>query len=191
MRIYKIDLKYLKYLHNSDYRVQYNINYSDSKNQNRPYIGPVLKQDGLFYYAPLEHPRPEHQALHSNNKIIKINGGRLGIIGINNMIPVPQEYLIDFDISQDKNSRTLISQLIYCRHNKRLLYHSANKTYFAKLKNADKHYSSCDFKLLAKKCNEYSNNRDIELNQSIAASSEQIKPILPNEIAGGGFTQMF
>ena len=112
MKFYKVDLEYIRYLHSNDSRVQYNANYTDVLNQNCPYIGVVLKINEHNYFAPLEHPRPNHKLLKPNLHIYKIKGGRLGIIGLNNMIPVPEASLIDFDINADKNKKILVSQYI-------------------------------------------------------------------------------
>lgn len=61
MKFYKVDIDYIKYLHGFDDRVQYNSNYTDMLNQNRPYIGVVLEINQQNYFAPLEHPRPSHK----------------------------------------------------------------------------------------------------------------------------------
>lgn len=197
MRIYKINLNYIKYLHNADSKVQYNRNYTDSKNQNRPYIGPVLKKDGLFYYAPLEHPRPEHEKLKDSNHIEKIVGGRYGLIGINNMIPVPKDQLIDFDIRADNNSKVLISQLVFCRKHLDEIKSKARKIYYAQTNpnTAKLQHSCCNFKLLESKCWKYKlqpQDMSLEQNNSNTQSADntlQQKVMLPNEISGVGFIQ--
>lgn len=129
MKFYKVDIDYIKYLHGFDDRVQYNSNYTDMLNQNRPYIGVVLEINQQNYFAPLEHPRPSHKNLKSNVHIYKIKGGKLGIIGLNNMIPVPEIALINFNINIDKNRKILISQYIECSNDWDTIKNKAAQVY--------------------------------------------------------------
>ncbi len=186
MRIYKIDLDYIKYLHSYDNKVQYSTKYTDAQNQNRPYVGPVLIKDGISYYAPLEHPRPAHSKLKDSIYLAKIDGGKYGIIGINNMIPVPDNKLIDFDISKDKNRNVLISQFVFCKKHSRELVWKANKVYtaLANSQTTPSQYTSCNFIKLKEIVLEHS-------KQSQTITSTPHTPILPNEIPGFGFTQNF
>jgi len=72
IKLYKINLDYIKYLYsNYDSKVQYNINQNEEYNKNRPYVGVLLKINDLSYFAPLEHPRPQHKNLKNNPHIIK------------------------------------------------------------------------------------------------------------------------
>lgn len=181
LRIYKIDLDYIKHLHSQDDKVQYNSDYTNTQNQNRPYIGPILIKDGISFYAPLEHPRSVHTKLKESSYLIKIDGGKYGLIGINNMIPVPDDKLIDFDISKDKHSKVLISQFVFCKKHIRELVRKANKVYVAQTNPDTAHtqYSSCNFIKLKNSAYKFSNHKHIQ------------SPILPNEIVGFGFTQSF
>ena len=45
LRLYKIDINYIKYLYSFDNRVQYNPNREDEYSAKRPYLGVVLKID--------------------------------------------------------------------------------------------------------------------------------------------------
>lgn len=157
MKFYKVDVNYIKYLHGFDNRVQYNVNYTNTLNQNRPYIGVVLKINQQNYFAPLEHPRPSHKTLKSNVHIYKIKGGKLGIIGLNNMIPVPEIALIDFDINTDKNKRILVSQYIECSNDWDTIKSKAVQTYQKRITSPNKFERKmyCNFKLLEKKCLDY------------------------------------
>lgn len=176
MQIYKIDIDYIKYLHKFDSRVQYNPNYDDNKNQNRPYIGVLLNVNGCDYFAPLEHPRTSHQNLKNNLHILKIKGGRLGIIGLNNMIPVPKNALISFDINKDSNSNILISQYIECKKHWTNIEDRANKVYQRRTVSPNrfeiKNY--CDFTLLEQKCLEYNktHNKQLPLSAKIKAAQQ-------------------
>ena len=186
MRIYKIDLDYIKHLHSQDDKVQYNSDYTNSQNQNRPYIGPILIKDGISFYAPLEHPRSVHTKLKESSYLIKIDGGKYGLIGINNMIPVPDDKLIDFDISKDKHSKVLISQFVFCKKHIRELVRKANKVYtaLANSQTTPSQYTSCNFIKLKEIAVEHS-------KQSHTITFTPHTPVLPNEIPGFGFTQNF
>lgn len=168
MKIYKIDLDYIKFLHQSDNRVQYNSTYNDSKNENRPYIGIVLSINGLNYFAPLEHPRPQHANLKSNPHIYKIKNGKLGLIGLNNMIPVPVEALISFDIKKDPNSAILQSQYVECKNNWNVIQRKANDIYRRRTIKPNKFEQKvyCDFKLLETECKKYISVKGYSLNQN-------------------------
>lgn len=63
IKFYKINLDYIKYLHDIDRRVQLHEGKPDTYNENRPYVGVVLSVNGRQYFAPLEHPRAQHQKM--------------------------------------------------------------------------------------------------------------------------------
>ena len=54
----------------------------------------------LNYFVPLEHPRKEHMNLKNNEFILKIHNGKYGILGFNNMLPIPDSQLIEFNINE-------------------------------------------------------------------------------------------
>ncbi len=158
MRFYEIDIEYIKYLFKFDKRVQYNDTYGDNKNQNRPYIGVVLEINGYKYFAPLEHPRPKHQTIKNKPQIYKIKWGRLGIIGLNNMIPVPEIALLEFDINSSENKDILISQYIDCKQHWSVIQNKAKTTYEHRV-HTPREFDievCCDFELLEQKSLEYS-----------------------------------
>ncbi|MGN1468209.1 MAG: type III toxin-antitoxin system ToxN/AbiQ family toxin [Ruminococcus sp.] len=184
MRFCRIDLNYIKYLYQYDNRVQYNPSYSDSKNENRPYIGIVLNINSQNYFAPLEHPRPSHKNLKNNLHIFKIQKGKYGIIGLNNMIPVPKESIIDFDINNAPNRNILLQQYVFCKNHWKVIINKAEQVYIKRTNNPNSFEKKvyCDFKLLEEKCREY-----------IQAHQQEQQPILPNQIPNtqdfSGFTQ--
>lgn len=169
MKIYKVDIDYIKYLHNFDNRVQYNENYTDTLNQNRPYVGVVLNINGQNYFAPLEHPRPSHKKLKSNLHIYKIKGGKYGIIGLNNMIPIPNAALINFNINTDKNRNILVSQYIECSKDWNNIQSRAIQIYNKRITAPNKFEKKmfCNFVLLEQKCAEYIKFKTQEQSQSL------------------------
>lgn len=146
-RLYHITERYIQYLHNVDYRVQYN------KGQRRPYVGIVLSVSGVDYYVPLESPKPNHANIKASSPILKMDGGKLGILGFNNMIPVPKSELLDFDVqavADAKYQALLFKQIAFCEKNRDAIYNRAQRTYrmaaFEKIPAYTK--VCCDFFLL-------------------------------------------
>ena len=164
IKIYKIDLEYIKHLYyNYDNRVQYNEKMSMEYNQNRPYIGILLDIKGIQYFAPLEHPRPQHKTLKSNPHIIKIKDGNYGLIGLNNMIPVHKSHLIEFDINKDKNKDILITQFIFCQKKINTIREKALNIYERRTLNPNSFEEKiyCDFKKLEKGLLDYCKDKEI------------------------------
>ena len=144
---YHIHDKYIRFLHSGDGRVQFN------KGQSRPYVGIVLQIDSTSYFVPLESPTPNHAKLSSSGPILKLKDGKLGIMGFNNMIPVPDVALIDFDfddIEDEKYRMLLINQLDFCNRNRDLILHRARSTYNKAVGNKVPYYREvcCNFKKL-------------------------------------------
>ena len=101
LKLYRIDINYIKYLYNFDNKVQYNPNREDDYTARRPYLGIVLIVNKLDYFVALEHPRVQHQQMKNNPFIFKIHNGKYGILGFNNMIPVKKTELVEFDINKE------------------------------------------------------------------------------------------
>lgn len=125
-KFYFIEDKYVRFLRSGDRKVQFN------KNHSRPYVGIVLQINDIDYYVPLESPKPNHTSIKSGGPVLKLDNGDLGIMGFNNMLPVPEEALIGFDINVIPNSKyknLLRNQLRYCNKNKNLIIRRAHTTY--------------------------------------------------------------
>ena len=89
MKLYTIDAKYLDYLSNYDQKVP-----TEHGQHKRPYVGVVIQQGDVKYFAPLSSPKPKHQRMSDHMlDCIKLSGGRLGVVNLNNMIPAPEETL--------------------------------------------------------------------------------------------------
>lgn len=125
-RFYHIDEHYIRFLHSLDNRVQHN------KGQRRPYIGIVLSIDGINYYVPLESPKPNHANIKGGGPVMKLDDGRLGVMGFNNMIPVLPSCLLEFNIQEVTDQQykmLLLNQLEYCNKNEEVIIHRAQTTY--------------------------------------------------------------
>lgn len=85
MKIYTIDTAYIAYLRTIDKRVPI-----QHKNLvNRPYAGIIVMENQQKYFIPLSSPKPKHIHMKNQLDFIKIADGKLGVLNLNNMIPVP------------------------------------------------------------------------------------------------------
>lgn len=157
LRLYKIDINYIKYLYSFDDRVQYNPNREDEYSANRPYLGVILKIGKYDYFVPLEHPRKSHKTMKNNVFIFKIHNGKYGILGFNNMIPVKKEQLVEFDINKQiaGYKQILISQYHFCNKHSKEIEEKAKETYNKSERNHFMRKICRDFRLLERKCEEY------------------------------------
>lgn len=162
LRLYRIDINYIKYLYKFDTRIQYNPNMVDDYTSRRPYLGVILKVNKFNYFVPLEHPRPSHIKMKNNIFIFKIHNGKYGILGFNNMIPVKQEQLIYFDINKEdlKYRQVLISQYHFCNKHSQEIEEKAKETYIRRQNNSFFKKICCNFKLLEEKCLNYNSNNN-------------------------------
>lgn len=81
LKLYRVDVNYIKYLYSFDNKVQYNKEQKDEYTKKRPYLGVVLQVNEFEYFVPLEHPREAHQKMKDNIYILKIHNGKYGILG--------------------------------------------------------------------------------------------------------------
>lgn len=158
LKIYRVSDKYVRYLNGADKRVQYN------KSSRRPYVGVVLTVGSYRYFVPMESPKENHKKLRPSIHIMPIDGGKYGILGFNNMIPVPSAALIPLDINSEpdkKYAELLKRQATYINRHKTDVLDRAAKTYFrATTKNKDNFFVKvcCDFKRLEIACDNYNPN---------------------------------
>ena len=157
LRLYRIDIDYIKYLYQFDKRVQYNEQREDEYTQRRVYLGIVLQVNELNYFVPLEHPRPAKKKKINNIFIFKIHNGKYGMLGFNNMIPVYDTELVDFDINKEntKYKQILISQYHFCNKHIQEIQTKALETYNRSQKSKFLKNVCCNFKLLEEKLKEY------------------------------------
>ena len=161
LKIYKVEDKYIRYLHSIDDKVQHN------KNAKRPYVGVVFSFGGFNYFVPMESPKPNHSKIKSGKHILKLKNGEYGLLGFNNMIPVHKNALISFDIAKEPDERyrnLLQNQIRICNRMKADILDHAQKTYFGVINGNEFLVKiSCNFKELeraSKKYNpNYNNNR--------------------------------
>ena len=157
LRIYRISDHYIRFLRGLDKKVQYN------KGNRRPYVGVVLSIGGFRYFVPMESPKENHQNIKSGKHILRLESGQYGQLGFNNMVPVHNDALIEYDINaeQDEAYRELLKrQATICNRMKADVLNCAQRTYFDVVNKKNKFLVgiSCDFKALEKACKSY--NKD-------------------------------
>lgn len=157
LRIYRVSDHYIRFLNSRDSKVQYN------KGARRPYVGVVFSFGGFRYFVPMESPKPNHAKIKPGKHIIKLDGGRYGLLGFNNMIPVHKDALIEFNIDEESNPayRDLLKrQVSLCNRIKADILNHAQMTYFDVVDQSNKFLVSisCDFKKLEAACKSY--NKD-------------------------------
>ena len=165
---YIANSKYVNYLRKYDNMVE-NINYVSKL---KPYIGIILFINDFNYYVPISSPKNKHYKMKEDIDFIKIvKGDRIiGILNINNMIPISN---IDIEIldykkinnyrnfDSEKEKRLYISflscELRLINNKIEKIKESAMKLYNEKINNPNSKISKrcCDFKLLEEKCKLY------------------------------------
>lgn len=157
LRIYKVTDHYVRYLHGVDTKVQHN------KNARRPYVGIVFEFAGFKYFVPMESPKPNHVNIKAGKHILRLDNGKYGLLGFNNMIPVHNDALIIYDIDAEPDPQykeLLKHQAVICNRMKADILNRAQKTYFDVTGKTNKFLMSisCDFKKLEKACKAYNKN---------------------------------
>lgn len=158
LRLYRVTDKYIHFLKSRDIRVQ------DNKKRRRPYVGIVLLVGDYRYFVPMESPKPNHAKIKPGRHIMKLDDGKLGLLGFNNMIPVPDDALVSFDIDNEpdlKYGELLRRQVTYINRRKADVLNHASQTYYnvVNKKNAFLLSICCDFKKLERACKQYNPNR--------------------------------
>lgn len=172
---YSIDLKYVRSLSKADDKVM-SISPQIGK-EIRPFVGVVVLMNGKKYCIPLTSPKDKFKSRKSQVDFIKIYDEKcknsdgcpklIGILNINNMIPVDSSVVTKFDLKLHGNDAVPVkkrkelmqNQLRWCRKNSVTIQNRANKVYrlVAQLpeKNRNLTRRCCDFKKLEKILDKY------------------------------------
>ena len=152
LRLYKVTDDYISYLKEFDDKVREN-------KGRRPYVGVLLQIGNIKYFAPLASPKPKHLLMNSAPDFVKINEGKYGLINLNNMIPVADEAIIEFDVIDEPDlqyQNLLFNQIYYINRMEEIILNRANKLYQAVLKDCNfLGGRCCNYGLLEEKCKEY------------------------------------
>lgn len=166
LKLYRISDKYIRYLKSRDHRVQ------DNKNRRRPYVGVVLLVGNYKYFVPMASPKPSHAKIKPGHHIMRIKNGNLGQLGFNNMIPVPEEAIICFNIDDEpdlKYAELLRRQVSFINRHKADVFDHASKTYYGVVTKKTKFLVDicCDFRNLERACSNYDpNHQPARCNQT-------------------------
>lgn len=189
----RVEEDYIEYLRNFDNKVQ--INSSKYDKDNKPFLGVLFKINGLEYFSPISSNKKSklqimfNTYIETNKKPIdmffiedlkKSERTLLSILNINNMIPVPKEAIIYFDITNDKDFSLLRKEIDYCKRNKEHIIKSAIRIYKAVRNHTwdSLEKRCCNYTLLEEKCKDYSIQKKIE-NEEKEIKDKRVKEILP------------
>lgn len=178
LKLYQIDMKYVRNLHNADDRVE-SVSPQIGK-ANRVFVGIVVTHDNRQYCIPLSHPKEKHKNMANNAELqkIEVEGKLIGVLNFNLMIPITEALLILVDLTVHNNDapaikawkRLCIKELKWCRNkaNETLIRDKARNLYHlctsddekdGEKKKAFKGKKRClDFKKLEKICDKYNGN---------------------------------
>lgn len=136
-KLYKLNMKYIRNLHNVDDKVL-SVSPQMRKN-NRVFIGIVIVCGSHKYCIPLSSPKEKHK--HMKNSMdfskIEVNVKLLGVLNFNLMIPIEEEQLQYVDTTIFKRDRESIryykklcaQELEWCQANSEVICNKANVLY--------------------------------------------------------------
>ena len=173
LKLYQVDMKYIRDLHNADNRVE-SVSPQIGKS-NRVFVGIVVIQHGIKYCIPLSHPKEKHKNMANNAELHKIivDDKLIAVLNFNLMIPVTEKQLIDIDLKEHKNDsysikawkRLCIKELKWCRkpENETIIMDKVRNLYLLCTSGREfKGKKRCvDFEKLEKVCLRYNQKLDI------------------------------
>lgn len=174
-KLYKVDMKYIRNLHNIDDKVL-SISPQTGKD-NRVFIGIVVVCGIHKYCIPLSSPKEKHMKMKNSMDFskIEINGKLLGVLNFNLMIPIEEEQLQVIDTTIFKRDRENIKyykklceqELEWCQRNNEVICNKANVLYKKYLSNENflGKERCLDFPKLEAECKKY----NIKIKTSIKA----------------------
>lgn len=163
--IFRIDMKYIRNLHNIDDRVL-SVSPQIGKDE-RPFLGVIIICNKQKYCVPLSKPKKKHIRMRDKIDFKKIvyNGTLIGVLNFNLMIPVEEAQIqrIDIKVHKHDNADTrkkkqlLMKELEWCNEHSRDLINTANVLY--KKCNSNDKFSAkkqcLDFKRMELECSRY------------------------------------
>lgn len=167
MRLYYIKKGYYLQIKDLDFCIPI----FQGEKEKRPFIGPVIEMGDIKYFAPLSSPKKKHRYIHSQMDCIFIQKGKLGIININNMIPVQDENLQEIRINmiEDKKyQKLLFLQWVWCMKHRNWINANAYQLY--KLEKQ----GMLSKKMQKRCCHFYELERRIYLDESNKVEEEMI-----------------
>ncbi len=139
LSMYTVNMKYIRNLHNQGDDRVFSVSPQTGK-EKRPFVGVVIICGNRQYCIPLSSPKQKHQTMKNTvdfHRILDADGKLIGVLDLNNMIPVRDDVIDEIDIKiHPHDSRELklyknllIDQLNFCRQNQDTIVSKANKLY--------------------------------------------------------------
>lgn len=163
--LYKVDMKYIRNLHNKDDKVP-SVSPQIGKDS-RVFLGIVLICGKHKYCIPLSSPKGKHNRMKNSMDFskIEVDGELLGVLNYNLMIPIEEAQLQPVDTVTRKRDRARISsykekcrkELEWCKTHSEVICNKANVLY-KKYISGDKFKGRercLDFTKLEKECERY------------------------------------
>lgn len=133
MDLYTIDPSYYQYLSKIDNKIAQ----SNKRKGRRPFVGVIIRIEEVAFFAPLTSPKVKHKKMKNTVDFHKMDGGNLGAINFNNMIPIPEECAVKIDLKilltdmeEDKKYKLLMqNQKDWCNLHKETLQKKGEKLY--------------------------------------------------------------
>lgn len=140
LKLYHVNLKYIRNLHNVDEHVP-SISPQLGK-QNRPFLGVIIMVNGAKYCIPLSSnsagKNKKLDSMRENITLRKIrdkDGNTLASLNLNNMIPIRDEYITEIDLKIKSSDSAVIKrwkklcakELDWCQSNKDDIERLANE----------------------------------------------------------------
>ena len=135
--LYKVDMKYIRNLHNKDDKVL-SVSPQTGKDT-RVFVGIIIVCNNHKYCIPLSSPKKKHKRMRNSMDFskIEVDGELLGVLNFNLMIPVDESLLQEIDVIIRKRDRKLITiykqlcqkELEWCREHSEVICNKANVLY--------------------------------------------------------------
>lgn len=161
LKLYKISRDYMNFLNDADFRVPKIEEYEND------IVGTVVDLDEYSYFIPITTHKFKHKFIKNSIDVIKLDEGKLGVLNLNNMIPINYNDVETIDINnQDINSNYDVKNKILMNKQVRYLnkekvkekvIKQANRLHKLVLNNSNEKLNKrcCDFALLESKCDNY------------------------------------
>ena len=136
IRFYEIDPKYIDYL--KTFAPHLYANKQPGQNNERKYIGIVLRVNDLDYFAPLTSAKAKHKYIEEGLDFIKVKD--YAVINLNNMFPVPAGVCHQVAFSKEKNLKyrdLLRAEYRFIKMIEEKIWKNARLLYNHKIKNGD------------------------------------------------------
>lgn len=155
LNLYEINTKYIYELRKIDPKV---LIYHGQ--HNRPYLGIVLSIDIFHYFVPLSSYKYKHDRIAESIDLVKLQ--RYAVLNLNNMVPVPDEFVkkIDFNQIDDKKYVSLLKKeyglckkkIALIKKNAKILHSIEKNRNKVNQKNTKKLKHCCSFSKLEDHC---------------------------------------